>query len=111
MEPGRTIAETIVREVREETGIEATVEKLLGVYSNPVTSPSTTTARCASSSRSAFCAALSAASLGTGTSGATPRSWSLFAGGSNVARATLESVTRFGKLHKSAERVRKLINP
>jgi ADP-ribose pyrophosphatase YjhB (NUDIX family) len=35
MEPGETIAETIVREVREETGIEATVEKLLGVYSNP----------------------------------------------------------------------------
>jgi NUDIX domain len=36
MEPGETIAETIVREVREETGIEASVEKLLGVYSNPV---------------------------------------------------------------------------
>ncbi len=35
MEPGETIAETIVREVREKTGIEATVEKLLGVYSNP----------------------------------------------------------------------------
>jgi ADP-ribose pyrophosphatase YjhB (NUDIX family) len=35
MEPGETIAETIVREVREETGIEASVEKLLGVYSNP----------------------------------------------------------------------------
>ena len=35
MEPGESIAETIVREVREETGIEARVEKLLGVYSNP----------------------------------------------------------------------------
>src|SRR4051812_9669950 len=35
MEPGETIAETIVREVREETGIEARVERLLGVYSNP----------------------------------------------------------------------------
>jgi ADP-ribose pyrophosphatase YjhB (NUDIX family) len=35
MEPGETIGETIVREVREETGIEATGEKLLGVYSNP----------------------------------------------------------------------------
>ena len=34
-ERGETIAETIVREVREETGSEATVEKLLGVYSNP----------------------------------------------------------------------------
>src|SRR4051812_33371250 len=35
MEPGETIAETAVREVREETGIEARVERLLGVYSNP----------------------------------------------------------------------------
>jgi ADP-ribose pyrophosphatase YjhB (NUDIX family) len=35
MEPGESIAETIVREVREETGIEARVERLLGVYSNP----------------------------------------------------------------------------
>jgi ADP-ribose pyrophosphatase YjhB (NUDIX family) len=35
MEPGESIAETIVREVREETGIEATVDKILGVYSNP----------------------------------------------------------------------------
>jgi ADP-ribose pyrophosphatase YjhB (NUDIX family) len=35
MEPGESIAETIVREVREETGIEAEVEKILGVYSNP----------------------------------------------------------------------------
>ncbi len=35
MEPGESIAETVVREVREETGIEARVEKLLGVYSNP----------------------------------------------------------------------------
>ena len=35
MEPGESIAETIVREVREETGIEARVEKVIGVYSNP----------------------------------------------------------------------------
>lgn len=35
MGPGESIAETVVREVREETGIEARVEKLLGVYSNP----------------------------------------------------------------------------
>jgi ADP-ribose pyrophosphatase YjhB (NUDIX family) len=35
MEPGESIAETAVREVREETGIDVRVEKLLGVYSNP----------------------------------------------------------------------------
>jgi ADP-ribose pyrophosphatase YjhB (NUDIX family) len=35
MEPGESIAETVVREVREETGIDVRVEKLLGVYSNP----------------------------------------------------------------------------
>jgi ADP-ribose pyrophosphatase YjhB (NUDIX family) len=35
MEPGESIAETIVREVRDETGVEAKVEKLLGIYSNP----------------------------------------------------------------------------
>jgi ADP-ribose pyrophosphatase YjhB (NUDIX family) len=35
MKPGEYITETIVREVREETGIEAQVEKILGVYSNP----------------------------------------------------------------------------
>jgi ADP-ribose pyrophosphatase YjhB (NUDIX family) len=35
MEPGESIADTIVREVREETGIEAEVERILGVYSNP----------------------------------------------------------------------------
>jgi ADP-ribose pyrophosphatase YjhB (NUDIX family) len=35
MEPGESIADTIVREVREESGIETRVEKLLGVYSNP----------------------------------------------------------------------------
>lgn len=35
MKPGESIAETVVREVEEETGIEAEVEKILGVYSNP----------------------------------------------------------------------------
>ncbi len=35
MKPGESIAETVVREVQEETGIEAEVQKILGVYSNP----------------------------------------------------------------------------
>jgi ADP-ribose pyrophosphatase YjhB (NUDIX family) len=35
MKPGESIAETVVREVEEETGIEAEVHKILGVYSNP----------------------------------------------------------------------------
>lgn len=35
MGPGETIAETAVREIREETGIEAQVDLLLCVYSNP----------------------------------------------------------------------------
>lgn len=35
MEPGESIAETAIREIREETGIEARVDRLLGVYSNP----------------------------------------------------------------------------
>ena len=34
MEPGESIAETAIREIREETGIEARVKRLLGVYSN-----------------------------------------------------------------------------
>jgi ADP-ribose pyrophosphatase YjhB (NUDIX family) len=35
MKPGESIAETVVREVEEETGIEAEVQKILGLYSNP----------------------------------------------------------------------------
>jgi ADP-ribose pyrophosphatase YjhB (NUDIX family) len=35
MEPGESIADTILREVCGETGIQARIEKLLGVYSNP----------------------------------------------------------------------------
>lgn len=34
-EPGEAIADTVVREVREETGIEVQVERLTGVYTNP----------------------------------------------------------------------------
>ena len=35
MKPGETIAETVIREVMEETGIEVEVLALIGIYSNP----------------------------------------------------------------------------
>lgn len=35
MKPGETIAETAVREVKEETGIDVEVISLVGIYSNP----------------------------------------------------------------------------
>ena len=35
MEPGETIAETAVREVKEETGFDVEVVSLIGVYLNP----------------------------------------------------------------------------
>lgn len=35
LEAGETVAQAVVREVREETGIEADVTDLVGVFSNP----------------------------------------------------------------------------
>jgi 8-oxo-dGTP pyrophosphatase MutT (NUDIX family) len=35
MEPGEFIAETAVREVKEETGIDVEIVSLVGIYSNP----------------------------------------------------------------------------
>jgi ADP-ribose pyrophosphatase YjhB (NUDIX family) len=35
MEIGETIAETVVREVAEETGLEVEPERLVGIYTNP----------------------------------------------------------------------------
>jgi ADP-ribose pyrophosphatase YjhB (NUDIX family) len=35
MEVGERIADTVVREVREETGLEVEPEALIGIYSNP----------------------------------------------------------------------------
>ena len=35
MEPGETIAQTAIREVKEETGIVVEVVSLIGIYSNP----------------------------------------------------------------------------
>ena len=35
MEIGESIVETVVREVKEETGLDVAVEYLIGIYSNP----------------------------------------------------------------------------
>jgi 8-oxo-dGTP diphosphatase len=35
MEAGETVEEALIREVREETGLEVAVERLVGVYSKP----------------------------------------------------------------------------
>lgn len=35
MEPGESISQTAVREVKEETGIDVEVVSLIGIYSNP----------------------------------------------------------------------------
>ncbi|GCE46681.1 ADP-ribose pyrophosphatase YjhB (NUDIX family) [Thermosporothrix hazakensis] len=35
MEPGETVEQTVLREVREETGLEVAIERLIGVYSKP----------------------------------------------------------------------------
>jgi ADP-ribose pyrophosphatase YjhB (NUDIX family) len=35
MKPGETIAETAIREVKEETGVDVEVLSLIGIYSNP----------------------------------------------------------------------------
>src|SRR6266568_4306337 len=36
MEAGETVDEAIIREVREETGLEVEVDQLVGVYSKPL---------------------------------------------------------------------------
>jgi ADP-ribose pyrophosphatase YjhB (NUDIX family) len=68
MEVGERIADTVVREVREETGLEVEPESLVGIYSDPTMSSSTATARFASSSRSASPAAWSGESWPRATS-------------------------------------------
>jgi ADP-ribose pyrophosphatase YjhB (NUDIX family) len=35
MEVGETIADTVIREVKEETGLDVTVQRLVGIYSDP----------------------------------------------------------------------------
>jgi ADP-ribose pyrophosphatase YjhB (NUDIX family) len=61
MQVGEMIAQTAIREVKEETGREVVVDRLVGIYSNPRTSSSTPTKRSASSFRSASPAGLPAA--------------------------------------------------
>jgi 8-oxo-dGTP diphosphatase len=46
METGETVEEAIQREVREETGLEIEVEKLIGVYSKPQKDEIVLTLRC-----------------------------------------------------------------
>ena len=46
MEIGETVEEAICREVREETGLEAQVERLVGVYSKPQKQELVLTFRC-----------------------------------------------------------------
>jgi 8-oxo-dGTP diphosphatase len=36
---GETVESAVVREVREETGLETTIDRLLGVYSDPARDP------------------------------------------------------------------------
>jgi ADP-ribose pyrophosphatase YjhB (NUDIX family) len=35
MEIGESISETVVREVKEETGLDVVIERLVGIYTNP----------------------------------------------------------------------------
>ena len=44
MEPGEEPAETLVREIREETALEVVPERIVGVYSGPDSSCATRTA-------------------------------------------------------------------
>src|SRR5437899_12134334 len=46
MEPGETVDEAMRREVREETGLEVEVERLVGVYTKPQKQEVVLTLRC-----------------------------------------------------------------
>ena len=46
MEAGETVDEAVCREVREETGLEVEVERLVGVYSKPQKQEVVLTFRC-----------------------------------------------------------------
>ena len=35
MEPGESVSETCVREIKEETGLQVTIKRLIGVYTTP----------------------------------------------------------------------------
>jgi 8-oxo-dGTP pyrophosphatase MutT (NUDIX family) len=54
MDLGESIAETAIREVREETGFTIEVVGIVGIYTDPSASSNTATARFDSSSTSAL---------------------------------------------------------
>src|SRR5215213_2018125 len=54
MDVGESMADTVVREVKEETGIDVAVTGVVGIYTNPTTSWRMTTARSASNVPSAL---------------------------------------------------------
>jgi 8-oxo-dGTP pyrophosphatase MutT (NUDIX family) len=54
MDLGESIAETAIREVREETGFTIEVVGIVGIYTDPSASSNTATARFDSSSASAL---------------------------------------------------------
>ncbi|KAA0002406.1 MAG: NUDIX hydrolase [Thermoplasmata archaeon] len=39
VEYGETVEDAVIREIKEETGLDTKIEKLLGVYSDPVRDP------------------------------------------------------------------------
>lgn len=62
MDIGETFAQSVIREVKEETGFDVRIERIIGIYSDQATCSPTTTARCGRSSIFAWPAQLWAGS-------------------------------------------------